>query len=111
MGKLGKNANNRKHNIIFFTQSEYKNPSGGKYRISPTFTDSVLGGKYGKRGNKMGGKIMIFIPCVTIFFPLRTCPIDNSLLLLIETNNSDGFHAHQGVIYTDFLNYTNKQFL
>jgi hypothetical protein len=33
MGKLGKNADNRKHNIIFFTQSEYKNPTGGKYRI------------------------------------------------------------------------------
>ncbi len=52
---------------------------------------------------------MIFIPKI---FPLRTCPIDNSLLLLVETNNSDGFHAHQCVIYTDFLNYTKKkQFL
>ncbi len=50
MGNLEKNAGNRGHNIIFFspnilivTLKEHKNPTGGKY--------------------------MIFVPPVSLFFP------------------------------------------
>ncbi len=77
MGNLERNAGNRGHNIIFSPmpryyciliitlKTEHKNPTGGKYMIffprvslyfplkpcknCSTFTDGVLGGKYGNR--------------------------------------------------------------